>query len=71
MYIISGNPVAFTKAGLNAAATYALGVANAASVPRGTFMINASTNASISGLQGFYTKTQNATWCAGITASLI
>jgi hypothetical protein len=71
MYIITGNPSAFTKAGLNAAATRALGVAGNASVPRGTLMINASSNASISGLQNLYTKVQPATWCGAITASLV
>ena len=71
MYIITGNPTAFTKAGLNAAASRALGVAGNASVPRGTVMINASANASISGLQNIYTKVQAATWVAAITASLV
>ena len=71
VYIISAAPGAFTLAGLDAAATRALGVANAASIPRGSLMINASVNASRSGLQSFYMRATIATWCLGITASLI
>ncbi len=70
LYIISGIAFsAFTKAGLHAVATAALGVANAASIPRGTLMMNASVN--VGALQALYAKVMPATWTTVTTASQV
>jgi hypothetical protein len=69
VYIITGSPSAFTKAGIHAAATYAAGVANAASVPRGSLFLNASSN--INASQGVYVKFAPATWAVVTTGSRV
>ncbi len=69
LYIITGNPSAFTKAGISAAATSAAGVAAAANIPRGSLFLNASSN--VNATQVAYLKIAPATWAAVTTASKV
>lgn len=69
IYIITGAPAAFSKAGINAVATAAVGVALATSVPRGSLFLNASSGATAS--QGVYFKTAPATWAVVTTGSQV
>ena len=69
IYIITGIPTAFSKAGINAAATSAAGVALATSVPRGSLFLNASSGATAT--QGVYFKTAPATWAVVTTGSKV
>jgi hypothetical protein len=68
LYIITGNPTAFTKAGINAAATSAAGVALSA-IPRGSLFLNASSN--LNATQAAYIKINVSTWAAITTASQV
>lgn len=69
LYIVTGNPTAFTKAGISAAATSAAGVSQAASIPRGSIFLNASSN--INASQGVYVKFAPATWAVVTTGSQV
>lgn len=69
IYIITGAPANFQKAGIHAAATSAAGVALATSVPRGSLFLNASSGATAS--QGVYFKTAPATWAVVTTGSQV
>lgn len=69
LYIITGNPSAFTKAGITAAATLAAGVSAAANIPRGSLFLNASSN--VNATQVAYLKIAPATWAAVTTASQV
>ena len=67
IYIVTGAPSAWTKAGINAAATAAAGVSLATSVPRGSIFINASVN--VDATHGIYFKVAPATWSVVTTGS--
>ena len=67
IYIITGVPAAFTKAGIDAVATLAAGVAANTSIPRGSMFLNASSGATAS--QGMYVKAAPSTWAVVTTGS--
>jgi len=69
LYIITGSPTAFTKAGINAAAVAAAGVSAISDIPRGSLFLNASSN--LNATQGAYVKIATATWAALTTASQV
>lgn len=60
IYIITGAPTAFTSAGIDLVATLAAGVANSASIPRGSLFLNASAGATASQL--IFAKAAPSTW---------
>jgi hypothetical protein len=67
IYIITGNPTAFTNTAINAAATNAAGVSLATSVPRGSLFLNASSN--VDATHGIYFKVEPGTWAVVTTGS--
>ncbi len=69
VYIISGSPGAFTKAGLHALATLALGATLASAIPRGTLLLNASSN--LNATQAAYVKIAPASWMSITTGSKV
>jgi len=69
VYIITGNPSAFSNAAINALATSAAGVALATSVPRGSIFLNASSNVTASNV--LWVKVKPATWGKVTTGSLL
>jgi hypothetical protein len=69
IYIITGAPTAFSKAGIDAIATAAAGVAANTSIPRGSIFLNASVGMTAS--QGVYVKVAPATWAVVTTGSQV
>ena len=69
VYIISGSPTAFTKAALHALATSAIGATLAAAVPRGSLLLNASSN--LNATQAAYVKIAPASWMSITTGSKV
>ncbi len=69
LYIITGAPTIFTKAGIDLVATGAAGVALATSIPRGSLFLNASSG--MTATQGVYVKVAPATWSVVTTGSKV